>query len=341
MRPLLNPMLRRLRRDDSTLQLGTDPVHALVLGGFGKAAANALDLIDGTRTYDQILDDACLDGLPRAHGERLLTLLGAADALVAVSSLAESRRDPFDHERLGRERRALAFRGPGGASGGPGERLARRRSARVTIVGADLVTGQLSLVLGAAGVGSLRIDDAAPVSVDDVSPGGFEPDDVGRARDAALRARLNRALPWIGAEHADAPADLVVLGAPPIATGSAEPAAGRPHLAVDVRDGVAIVGPLVVPGRTACLRCLELIRADRDPAWPRVSAQLAGRRAAQTCELALAVRLAGLAAQQALAFLDGDPHVSAYDATLEVDPRDYRVRRRSWRPHPSCPCGAG
>jgi hypothetical protein len=50
--------------------------------------------------------------------------------------------------------------------------------------------------------------------------------------------------------------------------------AGLPHLVVGVRDATAVVGPLVVPGRTACLHCTDLHRTDRDPAWPLLAAQL-------------------------------------------------------------------
>lgn len=48
-----------------------------------------------------------------------------------------------------------------------------------------------------------------------------------------------------------------------------------PHL-VSVRvDGETTVGPLVLPGTSPCLMCLELHRRDEDTAWPDVAAQLA------------------------------------------------------------------
>ena len=50
--------------------------------------------------------------------------------------------------------------------------------------------------------------------------------------------------------------------------------AGVPHLLVRVRDGAGLVGPLVMPGVTSCLRCADLHRSDRDAAWPAVAAQL-------------------------------------------------------------------
>jgi hypothetical protein len=40
---------------------------------------------------------------------------------------------------------------------------------------------------------------------------------------------------------------------------------GLPHLVGRLVDGHAVLGPLVVPGATACLRCLDEHRADEDP----------------------------------------------------------------------------
>ena len=43
---------------------------------------------------------------------------------------------------------------------------------------------------------------------------------------------------------------------------------GVPHLVATVRGQTGIVGPLVVPGVTSCLRCADLHRRDADPRWP-------------------------------------------------------------------------
>jgi bacteriocin biosynthesis cyclodehydratase domain-containing protein len=117
----------------------------------------------------------------------------------------------------------------------------------------------------------------------------------------------------------------------------------RPHLPVVVRETTALVGPLVVPGRTPCCRCVELARGDRDPAWPALSAQLLGSsRRVDACDVVLATLAASLAAAQVLAFLD-DPAAqpSAVGAVLEFGLADLRLRRRTVRPYPGCGCGAG
>lgn len=50
-----------------------------------------------------------------------------------------------------------------------------------------------------------------------------------------------------------------------------------PHLPVAFETGRVTVGPLVVPGITPCLSCRDGHERDRDPAWPRLHAQLIAR----------------------------------------------------------------
>src|SRR5258708_24971775 len=76
------------------------------------------------------------------------------------------------------------------------------------------------------------------------------------------------------------------------------------HLVASASEAIGVVGPLVIPGRTACLRCLDLFRTDRDPAWPLILAQLAGRPPSPVaCDAPLAAAVAAQAASQSLAFI--------------------------------------
>ena len=61
------------------------------------------------------------------------------------------------------------------------------------------------------------------------------------------------------------------------------------HLPVSFEPGRMTVGPLVIPGASACLACRDGHDTDRDPAWPLLHAQMIGRdpgpiRAAQVAE---------------------------------------------------------
>ncbi|MGW4800278.1 hypothetical protein ACWEPC_48465, partial [Nonomuraea sp. NPDC004297] len=110
-----------------------------------------------------------------------------------------------------------------------------------------------------------------------------------------------------------------------------------PHLLVSAFEGHGTVGPLVLPGDTACLHCLDLTRRDRDANWPIVTARLGGYPPGEiACDVALSAVVAAAAAGHALAYLDGKmPSVT--NGTMEVTP-DWRWRRRSWKIHPQCRC---
>ena len=46
-----------------------------------------------------------------------------------------------------------------------------------------------------------------------------------------------------------------------------------PHLHVGTHGSQSVVGPMVIPGQTSCLRCAQLHRRDADPTWPLVAVQ--------------------------------------------------------------------
>ncbi|MEV4189248.1 thiamine biosynthesis protein ThiF, partial [Streptosporangium canum] len=110
-----------------------------------------------------------------------------------------------------------------------------------------------------------------------------------------------------------------------------------PHLLVTAFEGSGSVGPMVLPGQSTCLQCLDLIRRDRDPGWPVVSARLGGFPAGEiACGTVMSTLVAAAAAGHALALLDGgEPSVT--NGTMDVLP-DWRWKRRSWSVHPQCRC---
>jgi hypothetical protein len=169
----------------------------------------------------------------------------------------------------------------------------------------------------------------------------------GLPRDRAAANAISRAAPEANTSPApDRSPDLTILTS--CAGAGGEPArllrAHLAHLAAGIRETTGVVGPLVVPGATACLRCLELTRSERDPCWPQLAAQLAGRReqSGDPCDVVLAAAVAAQAAAQALAYLDSAvsdlPPPATRNGTLELACPDWRWRRRSWSPHPSCGC---
>ncbi|MGV9376903.1 hypothetical protein ACWDRB_13860 [Nonomuraea sp. NPDC003707] len=112
---------------------------------------------------------------------------------------------------------------------------------------------------------------------------------------------------------------------------------GIPHLLASAFEGHGTVGPLVIPGKTACLHCLDLTRRDRDPMWPIVTARLGGYPPGEiACDVTLAALVAAAVAGHALAYLDGRES-AVTNGTMDVTP-DWRWKRRSWTIHPQCRC---
>lgn len=338
MRPVLKPALRQRWRDGETLQLGTDPAVAVLITGLRAADRLVLGLLDGTRTEAAIVATAREAGVTAASATHLLATLRRAGALEDASARDPLADLPLGHlERFGCELAELSLRS--GVPGSAAEAFGSRRQAEVLVLGAGRVGAPVAALLAAAGVGNVETCDPVPTLTEDAVPAGLGRADVGRPRQDALAAAVPgiriRRRSSVGSDTA-----LVVLApqpGPDVTTAERLRRDGVPHLAVDAVDGAGIVGPLVLPGRSACLRCLDLHRRDRDPGW-RPAGEPDGPVAAGA---ALAVATASLAAIQVLAFLDqrtaGIPPATV-DGTLELRPPDWRLRRRTWPPHPECGC---
>ncbi|OMC15240.1 cyclodehydratase [Mycobacterium colombiense] len=120
---------------------------------------------------------------------------------------------------------------------------------------------------------------------------------------------------------------------------------GVAHLLVRVRDGIGLVGPLVIPGVTSCLGCADLHRRDRDAAWPAICAQL--RETVGVADRATVLATAALALSQVnrvIAAVHGQEAAAepapppTLNATLEFDLHSGALVARPWARHPLCSC---
>jgi len=275
-------------------------------------------------------------------------------------------------------------------SGGGRSEWARRACSSVQVVGSGRLGLSIGLLLGAAGIGSISAGDTVTARQSDRGALALAGADVGASRHDGLRRRLAEVAPAsllapappvdsvrarrASGQRAPAPRaagqrapDLVVLASASAA--EREVAAelslrGVPHLCVTVSETLAVLGPLVEPGRTACLRCLDLRRADLDPSWPLVLDRLetgpraghpATARARQSrggdapldpesvveaSDDVLIALVAAHAVLQVTMYLRGQQPPTV-DATVEFRLPSGLPRRRSWSRHPDCPCGIG
>ncbi|MFU8852451.1 TOMM precursor leader peptide-binding protein [Micromonospora sp. SL1-18] len=338
-RPTLLPGLTRLWRDRHTLQLGLEPGQAVLLEVANPRAVRLLDLLDGTRSERAVLAYAATAEVTPDEARVLLDTLRAAGLVVPAHSLLPRDLAGPVRARLAGEAEALSL-ATAGLPGTPAQVLRRRRAARVLVTGAGRLGGAIAVALAQAGVGHVAPDLAGPVRPGDLVGAGLTAAELGRPLATAIRGALGRSAP--GTETGPlrrGRLDLVVqLGTDRPAALLATRYAQRrqPHLLVDLRGGVPVVGPLVRPPAGPCLNCLELHRMDRDPDWPALAAQLAADESERPCAATTRLAAVAYAAAEALAQLDGGSP-ETLGCAVEIAGAG-RLRRRQWPPHPSCEC---
>ena len=341
LRPMLNPALRRVWRDPGTVQFGLDPARAVVIGGLDAPRARLVEALDGTRDRAGVHAVAAQLGVPRPDAVALLDLLAGAGVLIdgAADTGALAALDLVERDRVAPDLASLSLLHP---DGGPAA-LARRRAAAVGVRGAGRVGAIVATLLAAAGTGRVVPDDSDRVRAGDLGIAGPPIASVGRRRDASLRASIAAQFPQTrtatlrGRRALDA---VVVAGPARLQHGHGDDLVrdGVPHLYVDVRETTGILGPFVLPGRTACLQCQVLQRTDRDPGWLHLQAMAPGPP--PPCDTVLATLVAAQACLHLLTFLDsgGELLPPSADGTLETALPHGPTRRRTWRPHPACGC---
>lgn len=291
----LRPHLTLLRRDENEIQLGVDTTDAVVLSDPDGRLSAALEVMDGRYRLRDLLAAGEQLGWSRARLSDLLTTLGAAGLL--------QPEVPGDLETCSVR---LVGLGPAGVL--IGEQLLRAGLGRLVVVDPD----------ASVRYGTWPVDHAAP-------------------NQARSLNRVQVADHWSKPDHASVDLTVVVTSRLEIdrAVSAGLSQADHPHLVVRPRARGAIVGPLIIPGRTSCLRCGDLVRTRSDPAWPRMLAQLC-RITGQWDPLA-ADWAAALVTTQLLGHLAGRT-VETAAATLELGPVGWSWERRLWPADPACGC---
>jgi hypothetical protein len=205
------------------------------------------------------------------------------------------------------------------AGGGPAGLLRRRAAARVLVVGHSGLVVPIAGALAAAGVGQVAPDRSA-----------------NKRCAAAIAEAVRLAAPEVEVRPLRPTDATFVVHADPARALAGPPRRGQPHLAMSVRDTAVLVGPLVLPFGSPCVRCLDLHRDDRDPAWQSLAAQLAARSTEPPCPATTALAAAAYAAHEVLAHLDRRP-TRTEGGVVEIRHPGW-ARRRTLSAHPRCTC---
>ncbi len=324
-RPALAPHARLLYREPGAVQLGVCPQTGIVLTGLTEPELTLLTLLDGSRDLGSLrrwarrmrADPVRVSELLEHLETRGLLREGPALPRLEARTRSQTHLAPYDESQAEVQAIRLRHRLQ---SAGP--ELVRARTGRAILVDghgnlADVVAatlrsggyGRVSAGAWAAAAGDLRRRAASDADHHDPD----EPDLVVMV--AADVLNDDEVAPWRG-------------------TGTA-------HLPVVTNGSTVEVGPML--GRNGpCARCLHLHRADRDPAWPELLAQLTTPRAGDPplamVSSAVAAIAAGAAATMAADYLD--LQLIQPGLAFEVQPQAPYLLRRRWLPHPRCACPA-
>jgi ribosomal protein S12 methylthiotransferase accessory factor len=254
----------------------------------------------------------------------------------------------------------------------PEEAAGKRRRARVLLVGLEPWGVTAALDLAAAGVGALHLLDDREIADDDLDAldaldgrRAFREADRGSARAPALTEALARRAPGCAVSWGP----LAVTAGRPLAAGDTRwdlvlscvpgddlvalqaiarfaQAAGLVSLSASLQGLFAVVGPAVIPGRTACWECARLRRlaAGKQPRVEHaVQAALLAARAPRRERTYLAPMLAALghlAALSALDVLESAEAAPAAGSVLFEDLVSLELSRHPVLPVPWCEiCG--
>ncbi len=207
----------------------------------------------------------------------------------------------------------------------------------IRIQGVDPITTWLAIGLALAGVSGLSIVDPKRST-----PHGRIPGFPGVGDERSLLRLLKDTSPSLRIATADEEARIEIFrghGASDLIHARTLTARDVPHLDIVTDEEGIDIGPLIVPGQTACETCLGIEKAERDPWWPRLALQLGDPRrdAGVVVPTSAALVAAGIALREVLGNLSGREPESMrwripFDSSLP-EPMECR-------PHPACGCGA-
>ncbi len=304
--PKLRPQIPVLQRAAGEVQVGIDSETALIFSE--PRLVPVLLALDGTHHVRDVHHAGATAGLRAEEVDEVVRILDDA--------------------------RMLAEGGRGPASQRP------RCRHTVRLIGAGPLGAAIARLLAQSSIGRLWLADTEP---NDPNDGPTSSAGAGRAEVLCASLAEEFDLPLATADRwwrpSPAEIDLTVIVSD---TAEADRLVAedlvrldQPHLVVRSAGDFVTVGPLVIPGRTACLRCTDLTRRDADNAWPALLDQLTRLRL--PAPAALSSWASSIALTQALAFLrGGTPEASG--STLELSEHDLVTRWRTWAAHPECGC---
>lgn len=290
------------------LQVGSNPRHSVVLSGLDPAEI----------TWINSLLDKDVAGVSSVSNQEHLTARQTeALHLLDAAGLLTDGSNPF-------------------------------QSLRIRIVGLDETGIRVARLLAQAKVGHLEVRDTRFVGGDCELL--FPSSAKGLSRERAMREEIRDTSPLTCLGKIAMPDLVIACSNRTVDFGTLGVLLSHdiPHLPVVTDDRTISVGPLVMPGKTACSLCVELHNWDRTPGFPEYSGSL--RRSGTSAAVPY---ISAMAAGVVMSMVDAVIHgrissgwigsdnpraLSSFASTpiVRIDADGISSRRES--PHPECGC---
>ncbi|MEK6647955.1 MAG: hypothetical protein AABY37_01410 [Actinomycetota bacterium] len=225
--------------------------------------------------------------------------------------------------------------------------MSERRNCEITIFGDSRIATLLYGILLGSGIShtSLIISrEPATITEQDLCAGYLRASDIGlslksRTNELARELSLFPVLPSQSVDKERLTQKInVAIGTPPADQLQQWMSEGVPHLLVENPDCAAIsIGPLVLPGKTPCWRCICLAKEEQNIVWREIEWQKMAARPAEV-PVAVAHNVAGLVALELLRFIDvGQSELIGNSVRLNYH-SPCNSERRLYTRHPACGC---
>ncbi|MDP1720974.1 MAG: hypothetical protein Q8L08_08285 [Candidatus Nanopelagicaceae bacterium] len=230
-----------------------------------------------------------------------------------------------------------------------------RRNWQVNIYGGSRISTLLYGILLSSGVTHTRLQvlpENRAISEPDLCAGFLRAIDVGlsyktRLDELARELSLFPTAPTVKVdkkggpdEKSESPEQIIsiVIGTPPSDELQAWMSGGVAHLLVDNPDGASLtIGPLVIPGKTPCTRCVSIANEDLNELWRDISWKKQNFPPSEV-PVAVAHHVAGFLALELLAFLDaGRSKLIGASARINFH-SPAMIQERLYARHPACGC---
>jgi hypothetical protein len=269
-------------RDESTIQIGLAPAPCALIDEADADLFSFLRSLDGRLTTEELTN---LPNCPNKNRlEHIFAALTQAHALIDADACPTSKASTLRAFRT-RSLKQTLIQDLTRPEPSAGSLVMKKRSeSYVQINGADPLALATCHLLAAAGVKRVVIDSPDHLSqlVKPESLVGLGPDwsNVGQPALLATRAIATQFGTEVTRPRGLPKPDCEIFTAwPPPNERDRVVGEHIPHV-VAISDGAsATVGPLVLPSKSACLRCVELAQQRLDPRWAHIQVQLQARPA--------------------------------------------------------------